>query len=88
VTDEPWERFAREDAEYYVLADIGGDRGAQARPTMLSKLEENAARDAAASHIQSMLASDAWDNPNNADLVYSVLVFQHIEHLRGNRALR
>jgi hypothetical protein len=55
---------------------------------MLSKLEENAARDAAASHIQSMLASDAWDNPNNADLVYSVLVFQHIEHLRGNRALR
>jgi SAM-dependent methyltransferase len=134
VTDERWERFAREDAEYYVLTDIGSDRGAEARreffasgnaeaermllecepyvnarelaveigcgvgrialpvsrqfarliavdisPTMLSKLEANAARDAGAGRIQTMLARHAWDDPNTADLVYSVLVFQHIE---------
>ena len=134
MTDERWERFAREDAEYYVLTDVGRGRRAHTRseffesgrkqaerlledckpyldgrdlaieigcgvgrvalplsrqfarliavdisPTMLSKLEENAARDVAAGHIESMLAGQAWDNPNTADLVYSVLVFQHIE---------
>lgn len=134
MTDEPWERFAREDAEYYVLTDVGGDRDAPARsqffasglaqaerllqdcepyvdgrelaieigcgvgrvalplsrrferliavdvsPTMLRKLEENAARDAGAGQIQPMLAHDAWDDADTADLVYSVLVFQHIE---------
>jgi SAM-dependent methyltransferase len=134
MSDECWERFAREDAEYYVLTDIGRGRRAETRseffesgrkqaerlledckpylngrdlaieigcgvgrvalplsrqfarliavdisPTMLSKLETNAARDAGAGRIQTMLARQAWDNPNTADLVYSVLVFQHIE---------
>jgi SAM-dependent methyltransferase len=151
MTDEQWERFAREDAEYYVLTGVGRGRRADTRseffesgrkqaqrlmedcepylngrdlaieigcgvgrvalplsrqfarliavdvsPTMLSKLEENAARDVAAGHIESMLAGHAWDDPNTADLVYSVLVFQHIERYeeiasyveRISRALR
>lgn len=151
MTDEQWERFAREDAEYYVLTGVSRGRRADTRseffesgrkqaerlledckpylngrdlaieigcgvgrvalplsrqfarliavdvsPTMLSKLEENAARDVAAGHIESMLADQAWDDPNTADLVYSVLVFQHIERYeeiasyvgRISRALR
>jgi SAM-dependent methyltransferase len=134
LTDERWEAFAREDAEYYVLTDLGREGGAQARraffesgeraaeriladcaaylagrelaieigcgvgrialplsrrfgrliavdisPTMLRKLEENAARDPGAGQVEPMLADDAWDVPDTADFVYSVLVFQHLD---------
>jgi SAM-dependent methyltransferase len=45
-------------------------------PTMLAKLRENAA--SAGAHVEAMLADEPWDEPGRADLVYSVLVFQHL----------
>jgi SAM-dependent methyltransferase len=132
VSETRWERFAREDAEYYILTGLDTEREAgsleaffasgreQARaildrcapylagyelaieigcgvgrvalpvaqrfervvgvdvsPTMLEKLADNAAR--AAVVVKPVLADEAWDEPSRADLVYSVLVFQHIE---------
>jgi SAM-dependent methyltransferase len=134
VNDERWDRFAREDAEYYVLTDLGRHAGAEGlrkffetgraearrlldrcrpylgrrelaieigcgvgrvavpmssefdrliavdvSPTMLEKLEEHAARDPTAGVIEPMLANTRWDEPDSADFIYSVLVFQHIE---------
>jgi SAM-dependent methyltransferase len=132
MTDERWERFAREDAEYYVLTGIGRAPDSEARraffasgeaeaerilarcaphldgrelaieigcgvgrvalpvarrfrrvigvdvsPTMLRKLEENAG--GAEGLIEPMLADEPWDDGARADLVYSALVFQHVE---------
>jgi SAM-dependent methyltransferase len=132
MTDERWEEFAREDAEYYVLTGIGRAPGPEARreffasgeaeaerilatcgshldgrelaieigcgvgrvalpiarrftrvigvdvsPTMLKKLAENAARAEVA--VEPVLADEPWDERGQADLVYSVLVFQHID---------
>jgi len=134
VSGARWERFAREDAEYYILTGLETQRGAtsldaffasgreQARailercapylpghdvaieigcgvgrvtlpvaqrfarvvgvdvsPTMLEKLEENATR--AAVVVEPMGADEAWDEPGRADLVFSVLVFQHVEQI-------
>jgi hypothetical protein len=43
VTDEPWQRFAREDAEYYVLTDVGG-AGVEARRTFFASGHSEAQR--------------------------------------------
>jgi len=134
MSDDRWENFAREDAEYYVLTDIGrgadddalqeffatgegeaarimtrcdahlGEHnlaieigcgvgrvavpmskrfkrivGVDVAPTMLAKLRDNAERAGAA--VETKLVHEAWDEPDRADLVYSVLVFQHIPSL-------
>jgi SAM-dependent methyltransferase len=53
--------------------------GVDVAPTMLAKLRENAARSGAA--VEPVLPDDRWDEPRQADLVYSVLVFQHLPML-------
>jgi SAM-dependent methyltransferase len=53
--------------------------GVDVSPTMLEKLEQNAAR--AEVVVKPMLADKVWDEPGRADLVFSVLVFQHIEQI-------
>jgi SAM-dependent methyltransferase len=53
--------------------------GVDVAPTMLAKLRENAAK--AGAVVEPTLAADSWDEPERADLVYSVLVFQHLPAL-------
>lgn len=129
-----WERFASEDAEYYIYTAPGVDfatadgqalfrqsgrddveqifREAQAylngfdraieigcgvgrlavpmadrfaevigvdiAPTMISKLGEFS-RAAGAPNVRGFLAHEKWSDQGSADLVYSLIVFQHIE---------
>lgn len=53
-------------------------------PTMLSKLRENC-RAAGVTNVETFLAAEPWDEHAAADLVFSRLVFQHIEELEEIR---
>jgi SAM-dependent methyltransferase len=52
--------------------------GVDISPTMLAKLHENSRADGT-SNVRGFLTDDDWYNQGQANLVYSLLVFQHIE---------
>ncbi len=52
--------------------------GVDIAPTMISKLGDNS-RAVGASNVRGFLAHEAWFDQGPAELVYSVMVFQHIE---------
>jgi 2-polyprenyl-3-methyl-5-hydroxy-6-metoxy-1,4-benzoquinol methylase len=51
--------------------------GVDVAPTMISRLRENCHR-SGVTNVRGYLANDAWDEQGPADLVYSLIVFQHI----------
>jgi len=55
--------------------------GVDIAPTMISKLGDFG-RTAGASNVRGVLAREAWFDQGPASLVYSVMVFQHIESWR------
>jgi SAM-dependent methyltransferase len=59
-----------------ISRNFGRVLGVDVAPTMLGKLRENAAK--AGALVEPVLAADSWDEPERADLAYSVLVFQHL----------
>lgn len=149
-SEEAWERFAREEAEYFILTESGrrdsearraefhdsGQRvtdrilgdvqsllpggdlaieigcgvgrillpmsrcfeqvyGVDISPTMLARLEQNA-RKRGRANIQGYLPDQPWYEEERADLIYSWIVFQHLERMesiqsyveRASRALK
>jgi len=52
--------------------------GVDIAPTMISKLGDFS-RAAGATNVRGFLAHEAWSDQGPADLVYSLIVFQHIE---------
>jgi cyclopropane fatty-acyl-phospholipid synthase-like methyltransferase len=149
-SEDPWERFAREDAEYFILTESGrrdtearralfldsGQRvahrilgevrgllpghdlaieigcgvgrillpmsrcfervyGVDISPTMLARLQQNA-REQGRANIHGYLPDQAWSEEQRADLIYSWIVFQHLEQIdtirsyveRASRALK